>query len=188
MSWSAVALEEKYGTVLRQPPYSDAGTARLLFRVLQQQMPREKIPEGVCKQWILKYRVTQEYSVKTAEEFEERHGDTARNLVDEHNTAFKLTKALLEVDPPVCISDRVARTWLSKFQSLRHFETAGQLESEFGERIRTEKPDDIESTHQLVTWLFKQYSIHVSLRVAQNWKLSKWGRGNVLYTPEQVEE
>ena len=62
------------------------------------------------------------------------------------------------------------------------------MESEFGERIRSEKPEDVASAHQLLTWVSKQYSIRVSLRVAQNWMTAKWGRGNVLYTPEDVEE
>ena len=188
MSWSADTLEQKYGSVLREPPYSDAGTPRQLFRMLEQQKPRDKISEGVCKSWFGKYLVARESSANTAQEFEERYGDRARPLIEEHNSAYKLTKALLALDPPVCISDQVAKTWLSSYQGLRHFETAGQLESEFGERIRSEKPEDVASAHQLLTWVSKQYSIRVSLRVAQNWMTAKWGRGNVLYTPEDVEE
>ena len=111
-----------------------------------------------------------------------------RPLVEEHNSASKLTKALLALDLPVCISDQVAKTWLSTFQGLRHFETAGQLESEFGERIRSGRLPDFESAHQLLTWISKQYSILVSLRVAQNWMTAKWGRGNIKHTPEHVDE
>ena len=146
MSWSAETLEQKYGSLLREPPYSDAGTPRQLFCTLEQQKPRDKISEGVCKSWFGKYRVARESSANAAQEFEEWCGDRARPFVEEHNSAYKLTKALLALDPPVCISDQVAKTWLSSYQVLRHFETAGQLESEFGERIRSEKPEDVASS------------------------------------------
>ena len=63
--------------------------------------------------------------------------------------------------------------WLSTYHGLRQFETAGQLESDFGKRIRSEKPPDVDSAHQRLTWVSKQYAIRVSLRVAQNWMTAK---------------
>ena len=115
MSWSADTLEQKYGSVLQEPPYSDAGTTRQLFRILEQQTPRDQISESVCKNWFGKFRVARESSAKTAQEFEERYWDRARPLAEEHNSAYKLTEALLALDPPVCISDQVAKTWLSAY-------------------------------------------------------------------------
>ena len=109
MSWSAETLEQKYGSLLLELPCSDAGTPRQLFRMLEQQKPRDKISEGVCKSWFGKYRVARESSANTAQEFEERYGDRARPLVEEHNSAYKLTKALLALDPPVCISDQLEK-------------------------------------------------------------------------------
>ena len=67
MSWSAETLEQKYGSLLREPPYSDAGSPRQLFRMLEQQKPRDKISEGVCKSWFGKYRVARESSANTAQ-------------------------------------------------------------------------------------------------------------------------
>ena len=108
MSWSADTLEQKYGSVLREPPYSDAGTPRQLFRMLEQQKTRDKISEGVCKSWFGKYRVARELFVKTAQEFEERYGDRARPLVEEQNSAYKLTKAILALDPPGLVCSVIA--------------------------------------------------------------------------------
>ena len=70
-------------------------------------------------------------SAESATEFEEKYGDVARPLLDEANTAYKLTKALLALDPPICITDAVAMSWLLKYQGSRRIDTAGQLESEF---------------------------------------------------------
>ena len=81
-----------------------------------------------------------------------------------------------------------AKTWLLQYQGVRRLDTAGQLESEFGARIRQERPHDVESVYQLVQWIYKQYSINVSVRVAQNWQVGTWGRDSGLYTPEEVED
>ena len=94
----------------------------------------------------------------------------------------------MALDPPICITDGVAKSWLLKYQGSRRIDTAGQLESEFGERIRSEKPDGTESAYQLAARIYKQFSIVVSVRVAQNWTVAKWGRDNLLYMPAEVEE
>ena len=75
---SAASLEAKYGYILRQPPYSDAVTARLLFRLLQENFPQEHITEGVCKTCMAKSRIQLRVSAESAAEFEEQYGDVAR--------------------------------------------------------------------------------------------------------------
>ena len=68
---SAASLEAKYGHVLRQPPYSDAVTARLLFRLIQENMPQEHITNGICKSWMAKYRIQLRVFAESTGEFEE---------------------------------------------------------------------------------------------------------------------
>ena len=75
---SAASLEAKYGYILRQPPYSDAVTARLLFCLLQENLPQEHTTEGVCKTWMAKYRIQLRVSTESATEFQEKYGDVAR--------------------------------------------------------------------------------------------------------------
>jgi len=67
---SAASLEAKYGYILRQPPYSDAVTARLLFRLLRENLPQEHITEGVCKTWMAKYWIQLRVSAESTAELE----------------------------------------------------------------------------------------------------------------------
>ena len=56
MALSASLIEEKYGRVLRAPPYDSLATARLLYRKLEERMPRVTFCEQALKTWIQKYR------------------------------------------------------------------------------------------------------------------------------------
>ena len=83
---------------------------------------------GAVKSWIQKYRAGVSFSAGTAQEFQDKFGVLAEGLIDEHNTAFKLTKALRGLNPPVYITDQVAKTWLSKFHGQKRILEPAQIE------------------------------------------------------------
>ena len=47
MSLTAAQLEQRYGVRLRQEPFSGASSARILFRMIEQQLPACKVSEGM---------------------------------------------------------------------------------------------------------------------------------------------
>ena len=57
--------------------------------------------------------------MQSAQELEEKYGDVARTLAVEHSTAYKLCGALRKREPPVFVSDGVAKMWLSKYRSVQ---------------------------------------------------------------------
>ena len=67
-------------------------------------------------------------SASSAIEFEDKFGVLAAPLADEHNTAYKLTRALRDLTPPVYITDGVAKSWLAKFQGKVRILQAAQVE------------------------------------------------------------
>jgi hypothetical protein len=82
---------------------------------------------GAVKHWIEKYRTAVAYSASSAAEFEEKYGEVALTLVAQHDTAYKLTRALRMLDPPVSITDQVAKTWLAKFRGMRRIMVPAQV-------------------------------------------------------------
>ena len=69
---------------------------------------------------------------------------TVRHLAAEYKTPFKFCGALIKLQPPVYVSDYVAKQWLEKYsgnQTLSIVLNAGRLETEYGERIRAGMPD-----------------------------------------------
>ena len=68
---------------------------------------------AAVKNWIGKYRIASGgYSINTAEELQDQYGSSILPLAREHPTDYKLTNALLKRDPPIVITDAVARVWL----------------------------------------------------------------------------
>ena len=134
------------------------------------------------------YARTVVYSASTAAEFQEKYGDVAVPLATEHNTAFKLTAALRQLDPPICITDGVAKQWLAKFYLMQRIIVPAQVESHLGERIREHKSMADWTAAELVSWLSRSCSVVVPLRVAQDFLATKWGSDGLLYLPAQVEE
>ena len=69
---------------------------------------------------------------------------TVRHLAAEYKTPFKFCGALIKLQPPVYVSDYVAKQWLEKYsgnQALTIVLSAGRLESDHGERIRAAMPE-----------------------------------------------
>ena len=135
-----------------------------------------------------KYGRAVEYSASNAADFQEKFGQLATPLVEQYNTAYKLTGALRKLDPPVFITDGVAKQWLAKYHSMRRITVPAQVELECGERIRAHKPVAQWSAEDLVSWLSTSLSVVVTLRVAQDFLAAQWGGDGMLFLPEQVEE
>ena len=55
---------------------------------------------------------------QAAQALDDQYGDIVRSLAVDNATAFKLCKALRSRDPPIFVSDQVAKTWLSKYSSV----------------------------------------------------------------------
>ena len=117
MSLSAVLIEEKYGSVLRQPPYNSLATARLLYRKLEELMPGVKFSEQALKTWIQKYRGAAA-AVLTGEgkwsafTLEAHHGPKLRESpFAEASTARQLFRLLEEHFPTAQIPEGVVKSW-----------------------------------------------------------------------------
>ncbi len=92
------------------------------------------------------------------------------------------------LDPPVYITDGVAKSWLSQFHGKQRIQLASQVEAMCGVRIKACKERAQWSAKDLVVWLSRECSVVVSLRVAQDWISTQWGSDGLLCIPEQVEE
>ena len=132
----ADTFERQYGAMLRRPPLSDLTSARYLHQALTAK--GIVVTEGVVKQWLLKYRTgdaaaTDSGSIKSTKELHETHGAYLQALpLEKKKTPYLLCKALRQRDPPVIITDAVAKQWLAKYagkEDLVQVNNAGQLET-----------------------------------------------------------
>ena len=74
-----------------------------------------RVSLDVVAEWWRRHRVGGgKYAVSSAQELEDQYGDVVRPLLDGSVTAYRLCKLLRERDPPLYVSDGVAKQWLSK--------------------------------------------------------------------------
>ena len=66
---AGLMLEEQYGDLLRQPPFSEASTARQLLRLFEERLPQVYVTEACLKYWMEKH--LHGSSVQTAQECDE---------------------------------------------------------------------------------------------------------------------
>ena len=132
---TAQQLHEQYHDLLQQPPFSDAPTPYRLHQALVQR--GINVTHQVCKTWWNKYRISVEVSVKSAKELDEKYSHIVKPLAVENRTAHKLCAAMREHDPPVYVTDGVAKRWLEMyFGPMQNIEIAGHLETLYGKRLR----------------------------------------------------
>ena len=189
---TAAELQAQYGDVLSAPPLSEAGSPFLLHSALTQRQPPIAVSHAAVKVWWGKYKVAPgAEAVQSAQDLEDRHGAGIKHLVAEHPTAYKLCKALRERDPPLFVSDGIAKEWLRKFGGhgdLVYIDSAGHLETRYGERIRADVPQEQLQVESLCKWLFKELSVSVPARVCQKWLTSDWSSSGELLYAQAVEE
>ena len=152
-----------------------------------------KVTAAVVKVWWAKYKCQghAEARIKNAQMLQDQHGVLVAEVAREHPTGFKLCKALRERDPPLYISDGVARQWLAKYggQGVLHYVlNAGHLESWHGNRIRESKPEDITDGTSMAPWLLQHLKVSTSARVCEKWLRTEWSGEGVLLTPIKIEE
>ena len=103
-------------------------------------------------------------------------------------TAYKFCQALRKREPPIFVTDGVAKQWLQKFAQMQYVENAGHLEIRLGKRIRDDFPQEELSADTLSAWLVREHSVSVHVKVCQTWINRSWCSDCGLYTPEAVEE
>ena len=136
MSISCKSLEEQYGDVLRQAPYSACSSAYLLHAAVTRDL-NLSVTYATVRYWFDKYRTRGELSAESAADANERYGDLLQSLAADNSTAYRLCKALRERTPPVYLTDEVAKQWLAAYRGyLDRIENAGHLETQYGDRIR----------------------------------------------------
>ncbi len=194
MSLNAKQLDEQYRGVLTQPPLSDCTSAYHLHKACQARQPKIDVSHETCKQWWKKYRVATTPSVSTAKELDDKYGERVRQLAPDNRSAYLLCKALRQCDPPIFVSDGIAKQWLhTYFGPLQKIESADQLEKLYGPRIRENSwnSDRLLRTQtgtDISEFLLEKYKVSVSSRTCQHWLSIDWSSAGGLRMPEQVEQ
>ena len=139
---TASELQERHGTLLSQPPYSEVDTPYLLHKGLQERDPAIQVSLKAVTVWWNKYKMpANAVTVASAHELEELDGDSIRHVAMENKTSYKLCRALRDREPPICVTDKLASAWLKKYAShseVQNIENAGDFEKHYGDRIRSE--------------------------------------------------
>ena len=186
---TAKQLHEQYADLLSQPPFSEATSAYLLHLALTSRQPPIQVSHGAVKQWWKTYKVAAGAgALKSAQELEDKYGDSIRPLVVDNPTAYKFCQALRKREPPIFVTDGVAKQWLQKFAQMQYVENVGHLEIRLGKRIRDDFPQEELSADTLSAWLVREHSVSVHVKVCQTWISRSWCSDCGLCTPEAVEE
>ena len=189
MPLNAQQLEQQYGALLRQSPLSECPSAYLLHRAVASRTPPIDVSAGAVREWWNTYKAGQvEHTVSSAKALEEQYGDRAKALAVNNTSGYLLVRALRGGQPPVYISDGVARQWLKQYFNLSQIDNAGHLESRYGEPLREhikQHPLDATGVSQ---WLVSQHQVSVPPRICQHWLARDWSSSGMLLTPEAVEE
>ena len=191
MPLTAKQLDEKYHDELRKPPLSDCTSARYLFNALTGRRPPVPVSEAACKHWFLTHRVVTTVSVSSAKELDEKHGDQVRLLAPDNRTAYYLCKALRECDPPVFVSDGVAKHWLHNyFGPMQKIESAGRLEVLYGQKLRAEAGSSQRILSQFtgaeVSQFLLDWNVSVPASICHHWLKQDWSSSGYLLTLEQL--
>ena len=100
-SLSAAQLQAKHADLLSQPPFSEATSAYHLHKALTGRRPPIAITHSAVKQWWNTHRVAgAAVPLQSAQELEDKYGQTVRDLAAAHPTAYKLVQALRQREPP----------------------------------------------------------------------------------------
>ena len=150
------------------------------------------VSHAAVKVWWGKYKVMAgAEGIQSAKQLEELHGDSIRPIALEHNSACKLCRVLSQRQPPIFVSDGVAKQWLRQFGpsgQLKYIDNAVHLESEYGERIRLHFGIETVDSAILLQWLFRVHSVSAPLRVCQKWSTTSYSTGNKLLSADAVHQ
>ena len=145
-----------------------------MHEALTSKKPPLKVTYGAVREWWKKYRVLAgSTSIPSADELQKQYGASIMELARKNASECKLCKALRERDPPICITDGVARGWLKKYGPngpLTYIHNAGHLESRYGELIRGHAEAKSMDADALATWLRNEHSVSAEKRICQTWR------------------
>ena len=79
---------------------------------------------------------------------------------DQHPSAFKLCKALRELESPIYVTDGIAKTWFKVYYGdCTSFFSAGKLELKYGEQIRVQHLGAPMIAESMMLWLRKTHKV-----------------------------
>ena len=186
---SALELHQQYETILSEQPLCDCPSPYLLHAALTRRSPPISVSYAAVRQWWGKYRVTPGgISLDSVEALEQQYGDDIRHIAQEHNTAFKLCKALRSRDPPVFVSDAVAKHWLRRYarsSAKAYVDSVGHLEQYYGDILRAQGCSNGE---EVCKWLLAEHSVSVPVRVCVKWLSSEWSSSNRIMSADSLEQ
>ena len=186
---TAQQLQEQYGQLLAEPRFQQCSTGYLLAQALMQNQPPIRVSAKAASVWLSKHRLPEDARViDNAEDLEQEYGESIRHLSVEYPTAYKLSRALREREPPVCITDKVAQGWLQKYArhgELQRIENSGHLEMRYGDRIRSDGPADADAD-VLTSWLLKELAVSAPRKVCQTWLSKTWSSSGRICTVDAL--
>ena len=187
---SAAQLHTLYGDELQRPPFSDVISARRLRTLLAERVPAVVVTDGLCISYIRKYRaVAGKIHVSSARDLQAQYGEAVHAVAMDNASEYKLSNALLNGSLGIEISAAVARYWLKHYfrggQDVREVDSAGHLEFQFGDSIRSEAAG--KTAEQLRDWLLVRKSVRVHLRSCQHWLSRDWSTSNRVLCREDLE-
>ena len=140
---------------------------------------------ATVKTWWLKYQHGEiQLSASSGKELQNKYSDIVATLAVNNSSAYLLVRALRDRDPPVHISDGVAKQWLNAYFKLSHIDNAEHLESRYGELLREHMKQYPLDPAGLSQWLVGRHQVSVPVRICQHWLASDWSSSGMLMTTE----
>ena len=142
---------------------------------------------ATVKTWWLKYKHGGvQFSASSGKDLHDKYSDIVTTLAVNNSSAYLLVRALRDRDPPVHISDGVAKQWLNAYFKLSQIDNAGHLESRYGELLREHMKQYPLDPTGLSQWLVGRHQVSVPVRICQHWLAKDWSSSGMLMTPEAV--
>ena len=112
---SASSFESKYGNLVREK-YAEL-SPHMLAKALAKRASPIEVSVGVLKQWSDNYNSPKgAVWVYSSHELDAKYGSVLVGMVKEHCSAYRLQKALKALDPPVYVTEAVAKVWFKQHQ------------------------------------------------------------------------
>ena len=166
---TAAELHEQYAATLTRSPYCDAASPYYLHKALQTLVPNG-ITIGAVKTWWDVYRTVEGVDrIGSAQELQDMHGDSIAHMAQECKTPFKLCAKLRKRQPPIFISNSIAKQWLKDFGigDTKRIESAGHLQMECGEKLRENMP--FVSSEEVSSFLLRELQIVCAPCICRAW-------------------
>jgi len=108
---------------------------------------------------------------------------------DQHPSAFKLCKALRELESPIYVTDGMAKTWFKVYYGdCTSFFSAGKLELKFGEQIRVQHMGAPMTAESMMLWLRKTHKVWDVWLQGISMILDIWGRSGCNWIKSVCEQ